>query len=92
MASSTGSWARSPATVVASRTAIPAATIEVNAKLLHPIDQKVVASRTFLVKQPASSTAIADVAAAFDPALGEMARQLAGWVLTSGDGNERGTH
>ena len=72
--------------------AVPAATIEVNAKLLHPIDQKVVASRTFLVKKPASSTAIADVAAAFDPALGEMARQLAGWVLTSGDGNERGTH
>lgn len=72
--------------------AVPAATIEVNAKLLHPIDQKVVASRTFLVKEPASGTAVADVATAFDPALGEMARQLAGWVLSSGDGNERATH
>jgi cholesterol transport system auxiliary component len=68
--------------------AVPAATIEVNAKLLHPADQTVVASRTFLVRRPAASVAIADVAGAFDPALGEIARQLAGWVLVTGDGNE----
>jgi cholesterol transport system auxiliary component len=70
--------------------AVPSATIEVNAKLLHPVDQKVVASRTFLVKRPASSTAIADVAAAFEPALGEIAGQLTGWALAAGNGNESG--
>ena len=36
--------------------AIPSATIEVNAKLLHAGDQRVVASRTFLQVQPASGT------------------------------------
>src|SRR3546814_6044180 len=34
--------------------AIPSATIEVNAKLLHPVDQQVVASRTFLAARPAA--------------------------------------
>ena len=72
--------------------AVPAATIEVSAKLLHPRDQQVVASRTFLVRQPASGVAISDVAAAFEPALGEIARQLDGWVLASGEQHEHGAH
>jgi len=71
---------------------VPAATIEVSAKLLHPRDQQVVASRTFLVRQPASGVAISDVAAAFEPALGEIARQLDGWVLASGEQHEHGAH
>lgn len=69
--------------------AVPSATIEVNAKLLHSIDQQIVASRTFLSRQPAASAAVPDVAAAFDPALSDIARQLAGWTLDSGNAHFR---
>ena len=73
--------------------AIPAATIELNAKLLHAQDQQVVAARTFRHAQPAASTAVPDVVAAFDQALAQSTRELAGWVLTAGDAHERsGTH
>ncbi len=69
--------------------ATPAATIEVNAKLLHSIDQQVVASRTFLATQPAASTAVQDAAAAFEPALAQLARDIDGWALTSGEDHIR---
>jgi cholesterol transport system auxiliary component len=72
--------------------AIPAATIEVNAKLLHANERGVVASRTFLSKQPAASAGVADVAASFDAALGDIARQIDGWVLASGQGHEQQPH
>lgn len=73
-------------------TATPAATIEVNAKLLHAQDHQVVAARTFLQAQPASSTAVPDVVDAFEQSLATISRDLAGWVLISGDGHERGAH
>ena len=41
--------------------AVPSATIEVNAKLLHAQDERVVASRTFLQSQPAAGTEVAQV-------------------------------
>ena len=69
--------------------AIPAATIELNAKLLHAQDQQVVAARTFRHAQPAASTAVPDVIAAFDQALAQSTRELAGWILTAGDAHER---
>lgn len=69
--------------------AVPSATIEVNAKLLHSIDQQIVASQTFLTRQPAASTSAADAAAAFDPALSDIARQLAGWTLENGEAHYR---
>jgi cholesterol transport system auxiliary component len=69
--------------------AVPAATIEVNAKLLHSADQQIVASRTFLSRQPAASAAVPEVAAAFDPALGDIARQLAAWTLETGEAHHR---
>jgi cholesterol transport system auxiliary component len=72
--------------------AVPAATIELNAKLLHPIDQRVVAARTFLVRKPASGTAVPEVAAAFDAALGDVAGQLAGWTLASGEADAHAAH
>ncbi|MDN5780583.1 MAG: ABC-type transport auxiliary lipoprotein family protein [Luteimonas sp.] len=72
--------------------AVPAATIEVNAKLLHPIDQQVVASRTFIGKQPAASTGVADVSASFDAALGDIARQIDGWVLVTGQQHDLQPH
>lgn len=63
---------------------VPAATIEFNAKLLHARDQQVIATRTFLQAQPAASTAVPDVVAAFEQALGAVSHELAGWVLASG--------
>ena len=50
--------------------AVPSATIEVNAKLLHAPDQDIVASHTFLQAVPAAGTDVASVAQAFDQALG----------------------
>jgi cholesterol transport system auxiliary component len=71
---------------------VPAAVIEVNAKLLHPIDQQVVAARTFIVKQPAASTGVGDVSASFDAALGDVAQQIDGWVLVTGQQHEQQPH
>jgi cholesterol transport system auxiliary component len=65
--------------------ATPAATIEVSAKLLHVKSQQVVASRTFLQAQPAAGTAVPEVVAAFEQALANISRDLAGWTLTTGN-------
>lgn len=72
--------------------AVPSATIEVNAKLLHPIDQQVAATRTFLVSRPAAGTAVPEVAAAFDAALAETTREIAGWVLVAGQQHQQQPH
>ena len=69
--------------------AVPAATIEVNAKLLHSPDQGIVASQTFVQAVPATATDTASVARAFDVALGNIGRELAGWTLASGAQHER---
>lgn len=71
--------------------ALPAATIEVNAKLLHARDQQVIASRTFLQAAPSRGTAVPDVVVAFEQALATISADLAGWVLTSGDAHEHGS-
>ncbi|MGH8053023.1 MAG: ABC-type transport auxiliary lipoprotein family protein [Stenotrophomonas sp.] len=63
---------------------VPAATIELNAKLIHSVDQRVVASRTFLVSEPATSTELPSVANAFEDALDKIATELIGWTLVSG--------
>jgi cholesterol transport system auxiliary component len=68
--------------------AVPAATIEVNAKLLHNIDQDVVASRTFLQAVPATGTDTALVAQAFGQALAAIGHDIAGWTLDSGNAHE----
>lgn len=64
--------------------ATPAAVIEVNAKLLHALDDRVVGSRTFLLAQPASGTAVGEVIVAFEKALTAAGREIAGWTLTTG--------
>jgi cholesterol transport system auxiliary component len=69
--------------------AVPAATIEVNAKLLHSPDQAIVASRTFLQAVPAGGTDTASVAQAFGSALGAVAHDVGGWTLTAGDANRQ---
>lgn len=72
--------------------AMPSATIEVTAKLIHSVDQGIVASRTFLHAEPSSSTEVANVVEAFSRALSIVGRDLSGWVLTTGDAHERTAH
>ncbi|WP_312236465.1 ABC-type transport auxiliary lipoprotein family protein [Stenotrophomonas sp.] len=64
--------------------ATPAALIEVNAKLIHVIDQRVVADRTFRQEQPVPSTATADVARAFEQSLQTLTTDVVGWTLVTG--------
>lgn len=68
--------------------AVPSAVIEVNAKLLHAQDPTVVGNRTFRHVQPASGTDVALVADAFAQALGATSRDIAGWVLATGQAHE----
>lgn len=69
--------------------AIPSATIELTAKLLHASDQRIVASRTFLQVQPSSGTEVAEVTSAFDQALGKLGAEVTGWVLVTGEADAR---
>ncbi len=62
----------------------PAATIELNAKLIHSVDQRVVAAHTFVVAEPAASADIPTVARAFETALDKVSTDLIGWTLLSG--------
>lgn len=69
--------------------AIPSATIELTAKLLHASDQRIVGSRTFLQVQPSSGTEVAQVTSAFDQALGKLGAEVAGWVLVTGEADAK---
>lgn len=69
--------------------ALPAATIELSAKLMHAPDQDIFAARTFLQARPAATTDVAAVAQAFDGALGAIGRDMVGWILASGDAHAR---
>lgn len=62
----------------------PAATIELNAKLIHNSDQRIAASRTFLITEPAANTDIASVSDAFGIAMSKTASELVGWTLETG--------
>ncbi|HEV8692776.1 MAG TPA: ABC-type transport auxiliary lipoprotein family protein [Lysobacter sp.] len=73
-------------------TAVPTATIEVTAKLLHVKDQQLAGSRTFLQTQAARSTAVPDVVDAFEQALVAVGGDLSGWTLTTGEAYERRPH
>ncbi|HZF98311.1 MAG TPA: ABC-type transport auxiliary lipoprotein family protein [Pseudoxanthomonas sp.] len=64
--------------------AVPSAVIDLNAKLLHTAEQRVVASRTFVQSQPAAGTEVPQVTAAFDQALERLGAELVGWTLVSG--------
>ncbi len=69
--------------------AVPSAVIEINAKLFHNADQKVVASRTFLQSTPAASVEVRDVVAAFERSLAASTSEITGWTLVSGDAHEK---
>ena len=68
--------------------ALPSAVVEVSAKLLHASDQSVVGSRVFRHAQPAAGADVALVADAFSQALGATSRDIAGWVLATGQAHE----
>lgn len=68
--------------------ATPSAVVEVNAKLLHAPDQDIVASQTFRHAQAASGTDVPSVVTAFDSALGQATREIATWVLVTGQAHE----
>jgi cholesterol transport system auxiliary component len=72
--------------------AMPSATIELNAKLVHSSDQNVVASRTFLHATPATGTDVGAVTDAFSSSLGRIGGDVAGWTLATGDAHERLAH
>lgn len=65
--------------------ATPTALIEVNAKLIHVIDQRVVADRTFRQENPVSSTDVAQVTAALEQGLQTLTTNVVGWTLVTGD-------
>lgn len=65
--------------------AVPAAAIEFNAKLIHGFDQSIVASRTFHAARRASGTEVAQVVDAFSRSLEDVTRELAHWILASGN-------
>jgi len=67
----------------------PTALIEVNAKLIHVIDQRVVADRTFRQEQPVSGTAVAEVARAMEQGLKGVTTEVVGWTLLSGQADHQ---
>ena len=70
-------------------TALPSAIIEINAKLLHTTDQRVVASHTFLKAEPVGSTDIPSVVAAFERALEATGGEVVAWTLVTGDADAK---
>ena len=72
--------------------ALPAAVIEVNAKLIHVVDQAVAGNRTFRHAQPANGTDPRVVADAFSLALANISRDIAGWTLVTGQAHEGAPH
>lgn len=65
---------------------VPAATIEVGAMLLDVTNGRgVIASRSFTRAVPAAGTNVAQVADAFGVALQQLAHDIAGWTLESGN-------
>lgn len=72
--------------------AVPAATIEVNAKLLHAVDRNIVATRTFRQAVPAAGTNPRQVSEAFSQALGTVSGDIATWVLVTGEAHDGVEH
>lgn len=69
--------------------ALPSATIELHAKLLHARAQGIAASRTFTVAEPSATTDVASVAEAYTRALESLGREVAGWTLEAGEAHAR---
>lgn len=68
----------------------PAVTIEIQAKLLTSPNNRVVASKTFLVAVPAADAKMPAVIAAFETAMSQALSGIVGWTLVSGQANPPG--
>ena len=62
----------------------PTVVIEINAKLIHVVDQRVVIDRTFRQEQPVGSTDVPAVTATFEKGLNALTADVVGWALSSG--------
>ncbi|CAH0197535.1 ABC-type transport auxiliary lipoprotein family protein [Stenotrophomonas lactitubi] len=69
--------------------ATPTVVIEINAKLIDVTSQRVVADRTFRQLQPVGSTDVSAVAAAFERGLQQVAQDVVGWTLSSGQNDKQ---
>lgn len=69
--------------------AVPSATIEVTAKLLHVGSQELAGTRTFLQRQQAASPGVPSVVDAFRQALEKTSSDIAGWTLHTGENHAR---
>lgn len=69
--------------------ATPVAVIEVNAKLIHVVDQRVVGDRTFRSSEDVGSTAVPAVAAAFERGLQQFTQEVVGWTLVQGQADRQ---
>ncbi|MCC7634063.1 ABC-type transport auxiliary lipoprotein family protein [Stenotrophomonas rhizophila] len=63
----------------------PTVVIEANAKLIHVIDQRVVADRSFRQERPVAGTDTAQAAAAFEQGLQALTTEVVGWTLVTGE-------
>ena len=63
---------------------VPAALVEVHARLVREVGREVVAERTFRESSASQGTGTAQVAQAFGDTLAAIAHDIAGWTLESG--------
>ena len=69
--------------------AVPNADVEILAKLVANRTNVVIATRSLKQRTPAATTAVGDVAHAFDASLSTVVQQLVGWALVEGDKYDR---
>lgn len=60
----------------------PEATIRLDARLVHTLSQRVIASRSFSVRQPSQDVAVPAVVQAFGQASDQIAAQLIDWTAS----------
>lgn len=63
------------------RQGVPEAVIRLEARLVQPASQRIIASRRFEVRQPASGTQVDEVVRAFGTAGDALAAQLVSWTI-----------
>jgi cholesterol transport system auxiliary component len=63
---------------------MPSAVVEIGARLVSDRGSRVVAQRLFLHTVPAPGTAVPQVAATFEQAMGAAISDIVGWTLTEG--------
>ena len=66
---------------------MPTVRIALGARLVHNIDNRIVATRLFEADVPADGTGVAHINRAFERGLGEVSTGMIGWVLEEGGRN-----